>query len=756
MSSWDDPSDGIPGDAPDPIRSIELGIEGVDDARPLNSGGNAIVYLARQPAMDRDVVVKILRAANDPAVKRRFDREQKAMGRLSQNPGIVPVYQSGLTATNDPYLVMPFYERGSLQDELDRGGRFDPERARLDLIVICDALQAAHDKGVLHRDLKPGNILRSNDGRPVLADFGIARIMDSQSSVSTALTLTPLYSPPEVFEGAAAAVSQDVYGLGAVLFALLNGRAAYDRGDAETSVLALMRRVTEHPLPALPADVPMGVVAAVRKAMAKKTTDRFGSVAEFGAALRAAHDYVAPAQLPRHQITSRPGASGTGVQGTSGPGARGGSNASTLAPGGYSDVIRPLHEETSKRSWAPLIGVALLIAAVAGAVGLALTRGSGTDSTEPPQQAISEIAEVPPDVETTTAVASLDAVAAQESPDLLTIAAALEAASVNVEGAACANGFNSHGVHLGDGRVMVPARYANIAWIADVHGGDVPVVSDVEAVLVWPEVGILWLASGAADSSGAARVPAQPITVASAGYVAIPDSDAPRSLVLTGVDQLTGMATVDADLTEVGRDLMVGAPVVDANAVPIGMVTDMAAPDQLAIAFDPAAVVRDVVVAGAPPEYDCPAVGGDVFPPGTDDQVVSGRVRSLLLAQRLANAFAAGDWPKARALEPAKAAYSDDRFVDGWGRIDATTMFPLRVVVRSDGVWDWRIGLVAHETHGGERVTTAFCVTWSVDLGAETIEQTNEDTQVLASAETPDPGWIKPLSYVETFAAQDC
>jgi len=326
---------------------LDLGIPGIERASTLASGGNAIVYHAHQPSMDRQVVVKILRAADDPVVRRRFEREQRAMGRLSEHRGIVPIYESGLTRAGDPYLVLPYYERGSLQDELVANGPFDPEAARLDMIAICDALQAAHDKGVLHRDLKPANILRANNGEPVLADFGIAQIMDNAASVSTALTLTPLYCSPEVFEGGEPAVSQDVYGLGAVLFALLNGRPAFDNGNLEKSVLALMRRISKEPLPPLPIEVPPGVVAAARRAMAKRPEDRYSSVQEFGDALRNAHSYVVPAAVPRRQITSRP------VQ-------------QVGVPLGYASVIRPIdtrqHQMARLRLVLAVLAVVLVLA----------------------------------------------------------------------------------------------------------------------------------------------------------------------------------------------------------------------------------------------------------------------------------------------------------------------------------------------------------------------------------------------------------
>lgn len=722
-------------------RTIDLGIAGIADARPLNSGGNAIVYVARQPAMDRDVVVKILRAANDPSVKRRFDREQKAMGRLSDHRGIVPVYQSGVTINNDPYLVMPFFERGSLQDELQESGRFDPERARLDLIAICDALQAAHDKGVLHRDLKPGNILRSNDGRPVLADFGIARIMDTQSSVSTALTLTPLYSPPEVFEGAMAAVSQDVYGLGAVLFALLNGKAAFDRGDAETSVLALMRRVTDQPLPALPSDVPLGVVAAVRRAMSKKPGDRFETVAAFGEALRTAHDYQPPAQLPRRQITSRPDSAAAG---------------NGAAGGGYTNVIRPLQEAKPQRSKFPLVGAALAGIALAAVGGFLLwQQRDGQSAPEIAAEPAIEATAAP----TTSAISGVaDVQSATATPvDLAVIADALAASAVTIEGAACGNGFDSPGVLLPDQRVLVPARYANTAWVSDVTSPTLASARRVEEALVWPEVGMLRTIESAESGNAPG---AEEVVVGATLFVTVPGSPAPNSGRLSELQELAGMLRISADLAEDDQPSMSGRPVVDSDGLAVGIVTDVITADTLAVAFDPTVIARQVVSLGGAPDHPCPAAGGDVFPPGSGEASSSGRVASFLLAQRLAHAFAREDWTTVREIEPAKASYADERFDEGWGVVDVLTLFPLRANDRNgggiDGIWDWRFGLVAHETQASEQVTTAFCVSWSIDLASGTVVQTSEDSVVIRPADEPEPGWVDPPDFVPEFVAARC
>ena len=236
-------------------RSI-WGSRGLTDIGRIGAGGNAIVYRARQADLDRDVVVKVLTNVDADTTRRRFDRERRAMGRLSQEVGIAPLYGSGFTPTGQPYLLMPFYEHGSLQDQLDGQGALGAERVRDIGVAVAAAVQTAHENGVLHRDLKPANILLRASGQPDVADFGIAHLTDDALGTSQALTMTPLYTAPEVFDGVESGAASDVYSVGATLFALLNGYPAHSDPGGTTPVLSLIRRINEDPLPELPATVP--------------------------------------------------------------------------------------------------------------------------------------------------------------------------------------------------------------------------------------------------------------------------------------------------------------------------------------------------------------------------------------------------------------------------------------------------------------------------------------------------------------------
>ncbi|MDH3061141.1 serine/threonine-protein kinase, partial [Gordonia alkanivorans] len=163
-----------------PAREIaeDLSAAGFTDARIAGRGGFGVVYRCRQPALDREVAVKVLRTGGDETDRVRFLREQRAMGRLSGHPNIVHILEAGVTRSGFPFIVMPFHVRGSLDTRLRRQGRCDVADV-IDLgIKMAGALETSHRADVLHRDLKPSNILLTEYGQPQLTDFGIARLAD--------------------------------------------------------------------------------------------------------------------------------------------------------------------------------------------------------------------------------------------------------------------------------------------------------------------------------------------------------------------------------------------------------------------------------------------------------------------------------------------------------------------------------------------------------------------------------------------------
>ena len=205
---------------------VDLGISGLDNAVRIGEGGNAIVYSARQPVLDRRVAVKVLKEV-DTDISRRFDRERRAMGRLSQHDGIVTVYETGYTATGYPFLD-DAAARGCARRRDQGAGAVPWAEAAALMAEVCSTVAYAHDEGVVHRDIKPGNLMRTQSGRVLVSDFGISRITNTATSLmSTALTLTPAYSPPEALDVGQTLPASDVYSLGATLYALLAGHPPF-------------------------------------------------------------------------------------------------------------------------------------------------------------------------------------------------------------------------------------------------------------------------------------------------------------------------------------------------------------------------------------------------------------------------------------------------------------------------------------------------------------------------------------------------
>lgn len=266
--------------------AAELIAAGFEAPRVIGKGGFGIVFRCREPALDRSVAVKVLRASPDSEGRARFLREQQVMGRLSGHPNIVHVLAAGVTHTGRPYIVMPFHSRDSLDALIERRGPRDTGEV-LDLgIKLAGALETTHRAGVLHRDIKPANIMMSEYGEPQLTDFGIARPSDRRDTTAGLVVGSPSYTAPELLHGQPPAVASDVYALGATLFTALAGRPAFGRRRDEDQLSQLLRISTE-PIPDLrPRGVPDGVCAVVERAMARDPADRPGSAAELGADLR--------------------------------------------------------------------------------------------------------------------------------------------------------------------------------------------------------------------------------------------------------------------------------------------------------------------------------------------------------------------------------------------------------------------------------------------------------------------------------------
>jgi serine/threonine-protein kinase PknK len=266
--------------------AAELRDAGFDDVEEIGRGGFGLVYRCQQPLLDRKVAVKVLSSDLDAENLDRFLREQRAMGRLSGHPHIVNVLQVGTTTNGRPFIVMPYLGNGSLEDLIGRNGPLDwCDTLRIG-VKLSGALEAAHRADILHRDVKPANILLTDYGEPQLTDFGIARIAGGFQTGTGLITGSPAYTAPEVLAGATPTSASDVYSLGATLFSTLTGHAAFERHSGER-VMAQFVRITSQPIPDLrERGLPTDVAAVVERAMARDPADRPTSAAAFGEELR--------------------------------------------------------------------------------------------------------------------------------------------------------------------------------------------------------------------------------------------------------------------------------------------------------------------------------------------------------------------------------------------------------------------------------------------------------------------------------------
>ncbi|GAA2475724.1 serine/threonine protein kinase PknK [Nocardia seriolae] len=264
----------------------ELDAMGLFDAEEIGRGGFGVVYRCAQRSLDRVVAVKVLSTEIDEDGLERFLREEHAMGRLSGHPNIVDILQVDVTPSGRPFIVMPYATRGSLEQVVRDSGPLSWVDSLRVGVKLSGAIETAHRAQVLHRDVKPANVLLSRYGEPQLTDFGIARIPGGFRTSTSLITGSPAFTAPEVLKGDEPTVRSDIYGLGSTLFALLTGHAAYERQAGE-KVIAQFLRITSQPVPdPRELDIPPDVAAAIEAAMAPDPGDRPGSAVEFGDLLR--------------------------------------------------------------------------------------------------------------------------------------------------------------------------------------------------------------------------------------------------------------------------------------------------------------------------------------------------------------------------------------------------------------------------------------------------------------------------------------
>ncbi|WAM19004.1 protein kinase domain-containing protein [Rhodococcus sp. JS3073] len=269
-----------------PSVASALSADGFDDAREIGRGGFGVVYQCTQTSLDRTVAVKVL--TNDLAEenRERFFREQRAMGRLTGHPNIVNVLQVGVAESGEPFIVMPYHPQGSLDERIRRHGPLPVAEALRLGVKLAGALEAAHGQGIVHRDVKPANILLTDYGEPALSDFGIAHITGGFETATGIVTGSPAFTAPEVLGGAAPSPASDIYGLGATLFCAVTGHAAFERRSGEHLVAQFIRITTESAPDLRDQGLADDVATVIEQAMSGHPEDRQPSAAALAERLR--------------------------------------------------------------------------------------------------------------------------------------------------------------------------------------------------------------------------------------------------------------------------------------------------------------------------------------------------------------------------------------------------------------------------------------------------------------------------------------
>ncbi|MGK2850563.1 MAG: protein kinase domain-containing protein, partial [Candidatus Limnocylindrales bacterium] len=274
----------------------------------IGRGGMATVHVATDIRLDRRVAVKLLRpeVTADPDLAQRFRREALAATVL-RHPNIVACLDTG-TDGAQPYLIMELVDGEDLAARLKRGGRLEPWAAARIGLDVARALGVAHVRGIVHRDVKPGNILLASDGRAKVTDFGIARLaMDAEGSMPGTTLGSVHYFSPEQARGATTTPASDVYGLGLVLYESLTGSRPWSGDSNDAIALARVGATAPSVRNARP-EVPIALADVVARALAPEGADRFPNGAAMAAALEpivAAGDPSSPTAVVTLPVVDR-------------------------------------------------------------------------------------------------------------------------------------------------------------------------------------------------------------------------------------------------------------------------------------------------------------------------------------------------------------------------------------------------------------------------------------------------------------------
>ncbi|MDP9486903.1 MAG: protein kinase, partial [Actinomycetota bacterium] len=337
-------------------------------SRLLGSGGMGEVYLARDKILGREVAIKVLRKryAGDEEFVARFRREARSAAALP-HPNVVSVHDLGRSGDGAYYIAMEYVPGGTLKQRLLERGAFRPDAAAAVALQIADALDAAHARGIVHRDVKPQNVLLTVGGDAKLADFGIAGgASPAVGSRTPPVVGTPSYMSPEQVSGEPVGPASDLYSLGVVLYEMLTGEAPF--GAENPAASAEQRNEPPRSPRRLDPRIPQGMDSLVVKLLARRPADRYADAAELARDLRRLRDGLPP-------TAANPDAE------PSGEGRTAGSSAAAVRARGLARILRGATNKKQPLA-KPILGAPLAVALFAamllfGAAGWAVARGSG-------------------------------------------------------------------------------------------------------------------------------------------------------------------------------------------------------------------------------------------------------------------------------------------------------------------------------------------------------------------------------------------
>jgi serine/threonine-protein kinase len=348
--------------------------------RELGHGGMAAVFLARDRELERDVAIKILAAhlATEPGFYERFVREARMAARLS-HPNIVQVFDAG-EEDDRPYIVMEYVPGRTLADELKDRGRLEPARVVDLALQVCGGLELAHSAGLVHRDVKPGNLLLRDDGVVKIADFGIARAAEATNLTQIGSVLgTAAYLAPEQAAGEPVTAAADIYSLGVVVYELLSGRTPY-HFDTLAELVVKQRETPIAPLTELEPAIPERLEAVVMRCLARNPDYRPSSAAELARELAAASPDPPTVPLPPDRGVEATGVATVPLRQEE-PGPR-----VTQARRGF--LLRP------RTLWALVAALAVVAAVVIG-IAVAGSAGDGGPEPQPAGESPARVEPVP-------------------------------------------------------------------------------------------------------------------------------------------------------------------------------------------------------------------------------------------------------------------------------------------------------------------------------------------------------------------------